>query len=367
MTKDEIRQLLAGYATNTLTERERQALFEAALEDQELFDALHQEQALKDLLADPGTRAQLRQALEKPRSARPRWWSWTAAASAVAAAVLVIAVIRSHTSETTIVSLKSPNPAAVQPAEEASGELKPIPQPAPARASAAKRAVRARPTASQNDRKDELQSTTEPVQPETRAPLPALTASEQQVQVRGVPSQSREGDARAQSQQSSGQAVTSFRDQAQTQASPSQIGGAVGGVISKADVPPLRYTLLKRAEDGTYRPLSPGAGLKAGDAVRLNVVPNISGYLSLLRQDAAGAWTRVFPEAGPGLAVTANVNYQIPAAPIDVTNADQTLRIAVAPAQIKAKLAPLKSTLKKESAANPPFFVDLTIGPKNVP
>ena len=59
MTKDEIRQLLAGFATNTLTETERRTLFEAALDDQELFDALQQEQALKDLLADPGSRAQI--------------------------------------------------------------------------------------------------------------------------------------------------------------------------------------------------------------------------------------------------------------------------------------------------------------------
>ncbi len=40
MTQDEIRRLLGGYATNTLTDGERTALFEAALEDQELFDAL---------------------------------------------------------------------------------------------------------------------------------------------------------------------------------------------------------------------------------------------------------------------------------------------------------------------------------------
>jgi hypothetical protein len=58
-----------------------------------------------------------------------------------------------------------------------------------------------------------------------------------------------------------------------------------------------------------------------------------------------------------------------PASPIDVTNADQKLRITLVPAsmigvsstgQVKAKIAPLK----KESAANPPFFVEVTIGPR---
>src|SRR5262249_19101936 len=68
MTNDEIRKLLGGYATNTLTEAERKSLFEAALENQEVFDALQEEQALKELLADPVSRVQVRQALEKPRA-----------------------------------------------------------------------------------------------------------------------------------------------------------------------------------------------------------------------------------------------------------------------------------------------------------
>jgi hypothetical protein len=168
------------------------------------------------------------------------------------------------------------------------------------------------------------------------------------------------------------QAPNSFRDQTQAQANPVQIGGSAGGLVAKAELPPVRYTLLKRAQDGTYQPLSPGAGLKAGDAVRLRVLPNTSGYLLLSRQDATGEWTRIFPAAGPGIAVAANANYEIPASPIDVTNADQTLRITLVPTsimdvtssgQIRAKLAPLK----KESTANPPFFVDVTIGPKSVP
>ena len=40
MTQDEIRKLLGGYATNELSADERRILFEAALEDQELFNAL---------------------------------------------------------------------------------------------------------------------------------------------------------------------------------------------------------------------------------------------------------------------------------------------------------------------------------------
>lgn len=55
----EIRHLLGGYATGTLTEAERAKLFAAALEDQTLFDALAEEQSLKELLDDPEARGYL--------------------------------------------------------------------------------------------------------------------------------------------------------------------------------------------------------------------------------------------------------------------------------------------------------------------
>ncbi len=98
MTQEEIRKLLGGYATNTLSERERAALFQAALEDQELFDALHNEDALRELLDDPVSREQIRQALQPagpgPRASwMPRRWliatSSLAAAAAIGIAIFV--------------------------------------------------------------------------------------------------------------------------------------------------------------------------------------------------------------------------------------------------------------------------------------
>ena len=66
MTED-VRKLLGGYATGTLSEEEKQALYAAALSDDELFAALADEQALKDMLDDGAVRAQLLQATENPR------------------------------------------------------------------------------------------------------------------------------------------------------------------------------------------------------------------------------------------------------------------------------------------------------------
>jgi Domain of unknown function (DUF4384) len=394
MTNDEIRTLLAGYATNTLSETERQALFEAALEDQELFDALNKEQPLKELLADPISRAQVRQALETPPPAPwwSGWWTWTAAASAIAAAVLMVAVTRSHAPEPSqqYASLPAAKPVtgqpavqpAVQPADKLESGAKAVPQPAAqpkarvALDSERRQTVRARPSGSANVRKDEAQSIAAPVAPPAPAP-PVLTTS-QQVQVEAqspslsqVPSQSRGSDTQAQSQQGVGGAINSLRDQKQSQAVPAQFNGAAARALMSSVSPPVRYVLLKRDQDGTYHPLSSGTGLNPGDAVRLSVTPITSGYLTLSRQNVAGQWTRMFPNEGPGLSVSANASYTIPASPIDVTNADQTLRLTLVPAsllgvsatgELKAKAAPLK----KESTPNPPLFVDLTIGPRSV-
>jgi hypothetical protein len=71
MPEKELEKLLGGYATDTLTESERKALLEAALHDQMLFDALVDEQALKELLRDPAVRRRILAALERQPAATP--------------------------------------------------------------------------------------------------------------------------------------------------------------------------------------------------------------------------------------------------------------------------------------------------------
>ena len=63
MRREELEKLLGGYATGTLTAQERTLLFEAALADQALFNALADEQALKELLDNPHARRHLLTAL----------------------------------------------------------------------------------------------------------------------------------------------------------------------------------------------------------------------------------------------------------------------------------------------------------------
>jgi hypothetical protein len=85
MTPEQARKLLGGYATGSLTGAEQEALFSAALEDQELFDALAREQSLRDLLRDPAAKAELLTALDERPAA---WWKWRPAIAAVAMAGL---------------------------------------------------------------------------------------------------------------------------------------------------------------------------------------------------------------------------------------------------------------------------------------
>ena len=75
MSREEIQKLLGGYATGTLTAEEQRALYEAALTDQELFDAMAREEALREVLSDPASRAQLLAAIEEaPPKWYQRWW-----------------------------------------------------------------------------------------------------------------------------------------------------------------------------------------------------------------------------------------------------------------------------------------------------
>ena len=182
--------------------------------------------------------------------------------------------------------------------------------------------------------------------------------------VNGAPNQSRNSDTQAQNQQVVGGAIS--------QSNTSQFNTAFSTNALRATLTPVRYTLLKRDASGTDQPLPTDAGLKPGDAVRIHVAPTTSGYLILSRQNTAGQLVRVFPETGPGLSVTANANYIIPTTAIEVTPNEQRFRLTLIPAsvmevgaggQLKAKTG----ALKKEANPNPPFFVDLVIGPKTVP
>src|SRR5262245_7176077 len=59
MSEHDLEKLLGGFAADTLTPEEKQALYTAALQDQHLFNALADEQALREMLRHPDVRLRL--------------------------------------------------------------------------------------------------------------------------------------------------------------------------------------------------------------------------------------------------------------------------------------------------------------------
>jgi hypothetical protein len=109
---DDVRNLLGGYATGILTEQERTRLYEAALEDPALFEALADEQALRNLLDDSAARAHVLAAIENRRfSILASFRDWLerpkskvlAGLGGVALVAVVITGVLEHSQETRVV------------------------------------------------------------------------------------------------------------------------------------------------------------------------------------------------------------------------------------------------------------------------
>ena len=183
MKPEEIRQLLGGYASGTLSEAEKKLLFEAALEDQVLFDAMADEQALKDLLDASESRGYLQAVLDEvpaspeqlswvqtrtmalpapqvmpvrdakvAASRRPAMW-WGALAAAALAAVSVIGILRMDQKRAVTEVAKNDRLDRPQVADRVSAEPAATPKAA-------------------------TSSPTGPAAPETRAPFRAATVRE---------------------------------------------------------------------------------------------------------------------------------------------------------------------------------------------
>ena len=89
---DDVRDLIGRYSTGYLSPAEEKRLFDAALDDQDLFNELLGEHDLKQLLAEPGARDRLLHALDPPKRTAP-WFIAAAALTGLAAAALIVAVI----------------------------------------------------------------------------------------------------------------------------------------------------------------------------------------------------------------------------------------------------------------------------------
>jgi hypothetical protein len=126
--------------------------------------------------------------------------------------------------------------------------------------------------------------------------------------------------------------------------------------------------LVRRDASGAYLPLGASRSLNAGDAVRINVVSAVPGYLSIFQLDAAGQWKRVYPEAEPGLLLAANAERIVPDAPIVVRDSEQKLRLTLAPIPAADLLAKKSANAPATGPATPaPIVLDITIAASTAP
>jgi len=77
----------------------------------------------------------------------------------------------------------------------------------------------------------------------------------------------------------------------------------------------LRYAVLKLDSSGAYREVDPDTSFRTGDAIRLQVEANTTGYLYVVTQGASGQWQLLFPRpevSGGSNRVDPHVKVEVP-------------------------------------------------------
>lgn len=322
MTQDEIRKLLGGYATDALSADERRILFEAALEDQELFNALENEDALRELLDDPVSRDQVRRALAGPIASKPRphfwsrpsFWSrrWLLGVAVPAVAAVIVIVIMNRANAPRLIA----PPVEVASDQLASSQVAAAPRPAPlAMKLEPKEKVKAKTLA-------QVARATPAAAPQLAVPVPTAQL------------------------EATRPAMASFRA-----AAPAPIPEAVRQQFSAgfpANAPLYQGPLVQ------YSLVRSGA---AGDDIRVEVTAGTAGYLALYQVDTAGNSKRVYPANEPAVRVLPNLAIQIPNSPIKLADAGDKLRLVLIPAVPSATIGQLGGAVNGAAlgTGNAPF------------
>jgi hypothetical protein len=302
MSPEEIQKLLGGYATDTLSAAERSALFAAALEDQELFDALAKEHALREVLEDPASRQQLIAALGPSRDTlAARAWRWLrrpaslAMAGSLAALLMVGGFLLRRTNQTKPTETLMADAIATQPAAPLNA-IKPLLAEPKLKNPEAKKSVRLPsppPLPAQSTPRDAAQSMLSSANlPVAQAapsagslvtPPAALPAAPQAPR----PAAGGVGGARPLESTELGRIV-------QAAPAPARAFSAGAHALARAKSsgalvikPPVAYTLLLEDGPGAYSPAPPGAVFHPGNSVRLRIKPPDAGFLYLLRHETS--------------------------------------------------------------------------------
>lgn len=286
---DDVRKLLGGYATGTLSEDERNALYSAALEDEELFAALADEQVLKNLLEDPAARAELLQVASASRPAKRSLWLWWLAPVSMALIVSVVAIRFSVDKPAPVITAEIRTPAVPPPA--------PVQQAAPEvpRATPVKTARQAEASADKTARKDVAPPAIDRVEP------PAASASV------------------SQSVEVGASAVLIEPSPANRMADENRPmkALAVAKKAEEVDSLSLQYTLLKQSATGEFEPVANDAVFSKSDVVRVKVQSAVAGTITVIQgskvvasESVVAAGDHVLPRQG-GIPLSAGTTLEL--------------------------------------------------------
>ncbi|HYP13380.1 MAG TPA: hypothetical protein VEQ63_05620, partial [Bryobacteraceae bacterium] len=326
---DDIRKLLGGFSTGTLTDAEKNTLFTAALDDPALFEALADEQALKELLDDPSARAQVLQAAEVQRFSawellsvwfeRPKSKALVAT-GAVLCLAIAVTFIRDH------YAVRN-SAVAPQPIE---GELV---------------ARRSHPSSAQSNPFEIRRPTQAPRQPARSKPEPSAAAPQdgaQQPQARSSPTLA---DPPAALPASLPAEVAEMREQAAAVAAPRLSRLATSGIAQQGRMErpsgssQFNYKLQRRTEDGSFQPVDSSTALEVSEEARLTLTFQQSGVVTLAL-DSKGTLAQYTVTAGQPLTVP-------------VPGAVRTVRVAFnSSALLRNSLAPGSVAVEQQTAAS---------------
>ena len=335
MSREEIQKLLGGYATDTLSETERSALFEAALEDQELFNALQNEYALRELLDDAELCDQVRRALQATANPKTefswRRWAWGVALPAVVAVIVILVMYRPRAPERIQTARVEPPLAASAP------EAAPLP--------AAKK---------QSTTVRRLERAASAIAPSSAAkksstPVGALARATPAIPEAPAPA------ALDQAQRAEAPLATRYVASAARPVIPDSVRQRFSaGFDANASLyqgPLVRYSLVRSGSEG--------------NAVRVEVSTGIAGYLALYRVDATGSLQRIYPTNDVAMQVLPNLTVQIPMEPVKV-EVGEKLRLVVVPAAPPGVIGALGGAANDAvqlQAPSVPLMVDIQLGP----
>lgn len=295
--------LLGGYATGSLSDAERQRLFEAGLLDQAVFDELMDEQILKERLELPGVKAEIARALEPTPGLWSRFWaqlgkpvSWAAAGS-LAGAVFMMLVFWKQAPEP---ASKTVAQVSVQPAPKA----EPVP-PTPAVGRESVRETESR--VANPERKPEAAAVKAPARSADslskskeqvaqsvaqRVPEPAVQGAVGGMVATAPPAQPSEGESMRKNEAVLDRAQAPKPVAAPAAPPPPAPALSASADASKAVAPPvlaIDYGVLRENEEGVFAPMAGGGVLRPADRFKVTLTPTEDGELVLYRRGPDGA------------------------------------------------------------------------------